>query len=283
MSTIMRHCVASGLLFCSLLGFWFMGVVPSFDMIIGIFLLLGFVAITNYIKPARIGRVAILFYTALILFIALNAVYSLVPESIREELGLIRGSETIKTAEQLHQPGGKTLQVIREQCKADFDKSLKEAVDKLHQSASPNKTEKLIEDVRKLEEHRQKCSDAILALGEKGAVGKTSQEINLQDMHEYILDSWYYTGSRQVNGTRWLSWNYKFTNNGFLIEEAAKPSQYKLLSRSMLQLTQWDQTEEKYRIMIIDHNTMQLIFQPSWLQRLAQGSFEVILHRGIYK
>lgn len=183
MSTIMRHCVGAGLLFCSLLGLWFVGVVPSFNMIIGIFLLLGFVATISYIKSSSVGKVAILFYTALILFVAINAIYSLIPGPIKEELGGIRRSETVKTAERLHQPGGETFQMIREQCKADFDKGLKDAGDRLHQSTSPEKTEELIQDIQKLEERRGKCSNAILALGEKGVAGKTSQATGLQDMY----------------------------------------------------------------------------------------------------
>ncbi len=262
----MRHCVASGLLFFSLLGLWFMGVVPSLGVVIGMLSLLGFVAVTSYVKPSRLGKVATLFYTALIALIALNAAYSLVPESIKEEIGLIRSSETIKTAEQLHQPGGKTFQVIREQCKADFDKGLKEATDRLHQSTSPDKTEDLIQDVQKLEERREKCSNAIIELSEKGSIGGVGQIIGLKDMYTYLIGTWHYRGSR--HDEKWTSWNYTFTQNGFLLEDSnsQEPSKYQFLSRDTLQIMRWDK-KEKYRIMIVDHDTMQLILPDNWRQK----------------
>lgn len=169
----MHHCMAGGLLLSSLLVLWVLGLVPSFSLVISILALLGFAIAISYIQTPVVSKLVYWFYGGLIVFIMINATYSLIPASIKEELGGIRRSETIKTAEWLHQAGGETFQVIREQCKKDFDGGFKDVMDKLHQSTSHDKTQEMIQDVEKLEEQRQKCSDAILKLGEKGLGSKT--------------------------------------------------------------------------------------------------------------
>ena len=173
MKKIGSHIMASGLFLCSLFGLWIVGIMPAISLIIGAISLLGFAAAIGYIQTPVIRKGTYWFYGTMVLFIALNTIYSLIPTQIKEELQANKKVETIKMAEHLHPSGSGTVEIIRDVCKEEYEKNLQGILERYKSSTDANRSERMIEQIQGLEAQRKKCGEAILSLGANGQGGRT--------------------------------------------------------------------------------------------------------------